>query len=91
MADGNASPSFGKYDPTPARWSFVQLIGVAEQAGIISKDTTKAANLTRGYRNLIHSGATERKAAVCGIDTAHSAIGALETTIRDLAKNIVLP
>ncbi len=87
-ADGNASPSFGKYEPSPTRWSFAQLIGVAEQVALITKHTAKAANLTRGYRNLIHSGAAERKAVVCGIDTAHSALGALQATIRDLTKNL---
>lgn len=86
-ADGNTKASFGPFSATTT-WKLFQLIGLAEAAGYISRETAKAANLAREYRNLIHPDATERKGAVCGIDTAHTAIGAVQATIRDLTKNL---
>lgn len=61
---------------------------MTEGENLITSDTAKAAQLTRRYRNLIHSGAAERKAAACNLDTAHIAIGALEASLRDLAKSL---
>jgi hypothetical protein len=85
-ADGRPASSFGTYSTDLSRWNFLQLVGVAEVKSLISETTAKAANLARGYRNLIHAAAAERKKAHCDIGTAHGAVGAMESVIADVGR-----
>lgn len=66
-------------------WNFFQLIEVANEIGIIKKDTAIQSRLAKDYRNLIHAGREKRLAQKCDRGTALSAVAAVELTIRDLA------
>jgi hypothetical protein len=66
-------------------WVLSHFVAVAEVLMLIKPDTAKAADLARGFRNLIHPGVAVRRGQRCDMATAHSAIGALEHVIRDLS------
>jgi hypothetical protein len=91
----------GEPNPTPAQiaaaatkfhapksrdeWVLNHFIPVAEALQVIKPHTAKAADLARGFRNLIHPGVGVRKNQICDKGTAHQAIAALESVIRDLS------
>jgi hypothetical protein len=78
-----------KLTPTPPsdidRWTLHNYIEVAAKLKILKPDTASAARLAQNFRNLIHPGRAKRLSQTCDRATAHSAIGALEHVIRDLA------
>jgi len=70
--------------PDLDRWNLNQFILVARALPVIGEDTKTSALLAKDYRNLIHPGRSARLGIRCDKGTAHSAIGALYQTIRDL-------
>jgi hypothetical protein len=66
-------------------WDLGDFISVASTLNVVSLETVTAANLARGYCNLIHPGRAARLAQVCDRATAFSAIAGLEHVIRDLS------
>jgi hypothetical protein len=86
-AVSNLKASKQNFNPAASQddWVLSHFIAVAEALMLIKPDTAKAADLARGFRNLIHPGAAVRRGQPCDKATAHSAIGALEHVIRDLS------
>lgn len=68
------------------RWDLYQLIEVCLDLTIITPSTATQARLAKDFRNLIHPGAAQRRAADCNVGTAMAARAALEFVARDLAK-----
>jgi hypothetical protein len=66
-------------------WVLAHFIPVAEALKLIKRHTAKAADLARGFRNLIHPGVGVRKNQICDKATAYQAVAALEHVIRDLS------
>lgn len=66
-------------------WVLAHFIPVAEALKLIKPHTAKAADLARGFRNLIHPGVGVRKNQICDKATAYQAVAALEHVIRDLS------
>jgi hypothetical protein len=66
-------------------WVLAHFIPVAEALKLIKPHTAKAADLARGFRNLIHPGVGIRKSQMCDKATALQAAAALEHVIRDLS------
>jgi hypothetical protein len=83
----NLKPNRANFNPPASQdeWVLSHFIPVAEALKLIKSDTAKAADLARGFRNLIHPGAAVRRGQPCDKATAHSAIAALEHVIRDLS------
>jgi hypothetical protein len=79
-AAGLSSPPHSNLD----QWNLNQFILVSRAASIIEEDTKTSALLAKDYRNLIHPGRAARLGIRCDRGTAHSALGALYQTIRDL-------
>ena len=79
-----ASGTITKPDSDIDRWELHHFIEVAAHLGLLKTDTCTAAQLARGFRNLIHPGRAARLAQTCDRATALSAIGALEHVVRDL-------
>jgi hypothetical protein len=67
-------------------WNLVDLIKVAHELGLISTDTQKQADLTRGYRNLIHPAVAERKKMIADRPTAFAAFAGMDLVVADLTK-----
>lgn len=68
----------------PERWTFIELIEVAHQLGLITLETAIQARLGKDFRNLIHPGRSARLGQVCDRATALSALAAVEHVVRDL-------
>jgi hypothetical protein len=68
----------------PERWTFIELIEVALQLGLITSETATQARLGKDFRNLIHPGRAARLGQVCDRATALSALAAVEHVVRDL-------
>lgn len=68
----------------PERWSFIELIEVSCQLGLITSETATQARLGKDFRNLIHPGRAARLGLVCDRATALSALAAVEHVVRDL-------
>jgi hypothetical protein len=66
------------------KWKLYQLIDVAEEIVVITKDTATQSRLAKDFRNLIHPGRSARKQQICDRGTALSAIAAIEHVDRDL-------
>ncbi len=69
----------------PERWTFIELIEVAHQLGLITLETAIQARLGKDFRNLIHPGRAARLGQVCDRATALSALAAVEHVVRDLS------
>lgn len=70
----------------PETWVLAELIRVAAELGFIETQTSEQAGHARNFRNLIHPGKAQRASQVCDWGTAHSALGAVASTIRDLER-----
>ena len=70
----------------PEKWVLEELIKVAAELGFIKMQTSEQAGHARNFRNLIHPGKAQRASQVCDWGTAHSALGAVASTIRDLER-----
>lgn len=79
-----ASAPRGKADVN--EFDLFNLIKVASELGLIGSDTQKQADLTRGYRNLIHPAVAERKKMVADRPTAFAAFAGMDLVLADLAK-----
>jgi hypothetical protein len=66
------------------KWTLYQLIYVAEEIGVITRDTATQSRLAKDFRNLIHPGRSARKQQICDRGTALSAVAAIEHVDRDL-------
>ena len=66
------------------QWVLAQLIAVAEEAKLISKETASQSRLAKDFRNLIHPGRSKRLGQACDRGTALSAVAAVEHVARDL-------
>lgn len=61
-----------------------ELVEIADELKIFPRaETLDAVRLAQEYRNLIHPGKQIREGAVCDQGTAHSALGALHSLIRE--------
>jgi hypothetical protein len=74
-----------KPDGNPERWSFLELIEIALNLGLIKTDTATQARLGKDFRNLIHPGRAARLGLVCDKGTALSAQAAAELVARDVS------
>jgi hypothetical protein len=70
----------------PERWAFIELIEVAHQLGLVTRDTATQARLGKDFRNLIHPGRAARLGQACDRATALSALAAVEHVVRDLKR-----
>ena len=70
----------------PEKWILEELIKVAAELGFIEMQTSEQAGHAINFRNLIHPGKAQRASQVCDWGTAHSALGAVASTIRDLER-----
>jgi hypothetical protein len=70
---------------SPERWSFNELIDVAERLKLIKKTTADQARLGKDFRNLIHPGRAQRTGAACNRPTALTALAAVEHVANDLS------
>lgn len=66
-------------------WSLHEYIEVAAEIGIVAEDTAKQCRLAKGFRNLIHPGAEQRRSEKCGKPEALSAAAGAEHVVRDLS------
>jgi len=74
-----------KPNSNPERWTLIELIEVALQTDLITRDTATQARLGKDFRNLIHPGRAARLGQVCDRATALSALAAVEHVVRDLS------
>lgn len=81
-----AAPSAPKGKADVNEWNLVDLIKVAHELGFIGNDTQKQADLTRGYRNLIHPAVAERKKMVADRPTAFAGFAGMDLVVADLTK-----
>jgi hypothetical protein len=81
-----AANSAPKSKPDINEWNLIDLIKVAHELGLISIDTQKQADLSRGYRNLIHPAVAERKNMVADRPTAFAAFAGMDLVVADLTK-----
>lgn len=73
----------------PEEWVLYQLIEVCLDLGVITPNTATQARLAKDFRNLIHPGVAQRRAAECNVGTAMAARAALEFAAQDLAKKFL--
>jgi hypothetical protein len=81
-----SAPSAPKARVDVNDWFLTDLIKVARELGFIGNDAEKQADLTRGYRNLIHPAVAERKKMTADRPTAFAAFAAMDLVVSDLAK-----
>ena len=69
----------------PDNWGLDRYIKVARALDLIKDNTAKQAALAKDFRNLIQPGRSACLKEVCDRGTAHSALAAVEFTVRDLS------
>jgi len=67
-------------------WNLHEYIEVSSELGIIGEKTAEQCRLAKGFRNLIHPGAEQRRSEKCGRPEALAAAAAVEHVIRDLSR-----
>ena len=70
----------------PENWKLFQFIPVARELNEICERTATIVNEVRDFRNLIHPGLAVRSGQACTRGTAHTAYGAVQLVVEDLAK-----
>jgi hypothetical protein len=66
------------------KWRLHEYVEVAEEIGIIKRETGIQSRLAKDFRNLIHPGRALRLAQTCDRATALSAVAGVEHVVRDL-------
>lgn len=82
--------------PSPPRspldnWGLGNLIFMADKLGFLSQTTVTQANLSQGFRNLIHPGRILRTKEECNRSTAMAALAAVGFVIDDLSLQFASP
>jgi hypothetical protein len=67
-------------------WSLHEYIEVSAELEIIDTKTAQQCRLAKGFRNLIHPGAEQRRSEKCRRPEALAAAAAVEHVIRDLSR-----